>query len=144
MHAQSGVLVSSISDLMRDSKRAMSRPKGIVLIIAVATCVAAVLWLVPSDQYALALIVGLGIGAFLAVLMWHNQQLTRWVRYLEQNLRGTGLEAQRISKSITRLEAYTHAADLNVGRIAALQAKLLEANSRPGSLSSSADSTGPE
>ena len=104
--------------------KAASRPTGLAMGLISVTCVFAIILLVPWSQYALAVILGLGLVALVAILTLHTLALTRWAAYLEQLLLAQNREWRPVGKSVARFDAYAHAADLNVGRIAMLQAKL--------------------
>src|SRR5882672_6998109 len=111
-------------DFLARLVRVLCRPKGLALIFSAAACAAAVIWLVPQDQYPLAAVLIIGLGAPLLVITIHSLALTRWTGRLQKTIEYRSSGLRPLSEAVARLEAYTHASDLNVARIATLQNSL--------------------
>jgi hypothetical protein len=111
----------------------LRRPKGFALFVSIALYAIAVVLLVPPEQYVLACVIYLGVSIPLGILLLHGRALTRWNSRLEQRTNKCLAKISPLAESIRahkssikKLDAYSHAADLNVGRIAALQNSLQE------------------
>jgi glycosyltransferase involved in cell wall biosynthesis len=106
--------------------RVLRRPKAIAVIVSTAVCIAVVMLWVPAGQHLLAAVFTIGVAIPLMIIVSHSVALTRWNVSLQQALNRCRSQLRPLSESLTKLDVYTHAADLNVGRIAALQHNLQE------------------
>lgn len=96
------------------------RPTGAAILLFLGALMAAVVLLLPPEQRLLAVVLSLGLGGSLAALARHVLALTRWTRRIELDLRELS----------ARFEAYSAAADLNIGRSIVSQASTDEALQR--------------